>query len=141
MVITMFCPTGEEMPSSSDTRAPAPAVDHDHPVAQPLDVAHVVRGEEERRAALGALAGEEAAQVLLADHVEADRRLVEHGEGGGVQQGGGDLAAHALPQRQRAHGARQERREVELVGQHVEPPQPDGAGHPMHGREDREGLF
>ena len=50
-----------------------------------------------------ARATQELAQPLLADDVQADRRLVQDQQLGGVQQRRGDLAAHPLAERQLAH--------------------------------------
>ena len=76
-----------EQPLGTDGRGEAgqvavegePAVvDDEHAVAEPLDVAHVVGRQQQRRAALAPLADEELAQPLLGEHVEADGRIVEH---------------------------------------------------------------
>ena len=60
--------------------------------------------------ALGPLGDQEVPQPLLADHVQADGRLVQHQQPRAVHQGGRHLAAHPLPQRQLAYGG------VELLG-------------------------
>ena len=106
-------------------------VDDEDPVAEPLDVGQVVRGEQHGRAALGALADQEAAQSLLAHQVQADGRLVEHEQLRRVQQGGRDLAAHPLPERQLADRGVQERLHLEQRDALVEPRLPGRGGQPV----------
>ena len=91
-------------------------VDDQDPVAEPLDVGQVVGREQHGRAALGALphAGSARSRSLLSD-VQADGRLVEHQQLGGVQQRGGDLAAHPLAERQLAHRGVEERLHLEQL--------------------------
>ena len=81
----------------------AAVVDDDGPPADLLDVPGVVRGEEDRGPLLFVHPADEVADRLLHDHVEADRRLVEEQHLGRVQERGGDLAAHALAERELAH--------------------------------------
>ena len=90
-------------------------VDDHHPPAEPLDVGQVVGGEQQRHVAARVHRGQERAQPLLAGQVEPDRRLVEHQQLGGVQQRGGDLAAHPLAQRQLPHRGVQEAGQVEQL--------------------------
>ena len=78
-------------------------VDDEDPVAEPLDVAHVVRRQQQGRAALAPLGDEELAQPLLREHVETDRRLVQDEQLRGVQERGRDLGPHPLAERERAH--------------------------------------
>jgi hypothetical protein len=85
-------------------------INDQHPFAEPFDVAHVVRGEQQRGAVLCPLGDQEVPQPLPADHVEADRRLVQHQQPRTVHQRCRHLAPHPLPQRQLAYGG------VELVG-------------------------
>jgi hypothetical protein len=73
-------------------------VDDEDPVAEPLDVTHVVRREQEGRAPFGPLGDEELAQPLLRQHVESDGRLVEDEQLRRVEQGRGELRAHPLAQ-------------------------------------------
>ena len=93
---TRCAPTVRESPARVPSQTSAAAVDEQHPVAEPLDVAHVVGGQQQGGAVLAALGDEELAQPLLGEHVEADRRLVEDHQAGGVQQGGRHLGAHPL---------------------------------------------
>ena len=81
---------------------------------QCLDVLEVVGGQQQGGAALGVEGAEEVAQPALADHVEADRRLVEVEDLGVVEQRRGDVAAHPLPEGELAD------RDVEQVAE-VEP--------------------
>ena len=61
------------------------------------------------------------AHAVLAHDVEADRRLVEEQQLGTVQQRGGELAAHALPERELAHRRAEELVELEQLDALVEP--------------------
>ncbi len=88
-------------------------VDHEQPVAEPLDVAEVVRGQEHRDALVAVDLDEEVADALLGDDVEPDRRLVEEEQLRAVEHRGGQLAADPLAERQLAHRRLQERVEVE----------------------------
>ena len=87
----------------------AAAVDHDDAVTHALHVARVVRGEEDGAALLLGTLADDVADRGLGRHVEADRRLVEEHDLGGVQEAGHDLAAHPLAQGELADGL------VELV--------------------------
>ena len=80
----------------------ARADDH-HPGAQGLDVVHVVRGEDNGGAAFLVEALYKVAHRQLRHRVEADGGFVEEEQTRPVQEGGGDIAAHALAQRQLAH--------------------------------------
>ena len=90
-------------------------VDHDHPLAQLLHVAQVVRGEDHGGAALPVDRADEPADALLGHHVQADGRLVQEQERRIVQQRGGQVGAHALAQAQAAHGRIQERAQLQQV--------------------------
>jgi len=72
-----------------------------------------VGGEHDRGVAAPAQLGQELPHGLLADHVQADRRLVEEQDLRPVQQGGGQLAAHPLAQGELAHGRVEELVEFE----------------------------
>ena len=95
-------------------------VDHDHPVAQRLDVLQVVGREDEGGAALVVERAEELAQATLAHHVQADRRLVEVEHLGIVQQRRGDVAPHPLAEAELAHRGVELVAEVEQVDEPVE---------------------
>ena len=88
-------------------------VDHEQSVAQPLDVAEVVRGEHHRDAVLAVDLDEEVAHTLLRDDVEPDRRLVEEQQLGAVEHRRRQLAADALAERQLANRGVEERIELE----------------------------
>ena len=90
-------------------------IDHDQPRADGLDVLEIVGGEDDGDAALAVDLGEEFPHRILGDHVEADGRLVEEEDLGVVQQRHHDLGAHALAERQLAHRAVEEGRELEEV--------------------------
>jgi hypothetical protein len=80
-------------------------VDHHHASRDLLDVGDVVRGQEDRHAALGVQPQHEVPEARLGDEVEPDRRLVEEQHLGLVQHAREELAAHPLAERERAHGA------------------------------------
>ena len=88
-------------------------VDHDDPVAQGLDVLEVVRGEHERGVPGRVERAQELAQPALADHVEADGRLVEEQDLRVVQQRGHDVPAHPLAEAELADRGVEEVAEVE----------------------------
>src|SRR3954467_15062307 len=52
-------------------------VDHDQARTDPLDVVEIVRGQNERHAALAVDLAQESADGILGDDIEPDRRLVE----------------------------------------------------------------
>src|SRR6185503_13071993 len=58
---------------------------------------------------------DELADLLLRDDVEADGGLVEEEDARAVEERGGDLAAHALSERELADGAAEQRLELEAV--------------------------
>ncbi len=114
---------------------------HDQdPVAEPLDVAHVVRREQQRRAVLATLGDEELAQPLLGQHVQADRRLVEDHQVRAVQQRGRDLGAHALPQGQLPHRRGQELPHLQHLDELGGPDALVGGGQGVDRGQDRERL-
>lgn len=78
-------------------------VDHDRPRADLFDVGHVVRREQNRRAVGAVQRFQKCTDALLDDDVHADRRLVEDQHRRAVQDGGRQLAAHALAERKRPH--------------------------------------
>jgi len=53
-------------------------------------------GEQQGAPVLGLLLAQEHPQVLLAQHIQPDGRLVQHQQSRPVQQRRGDLAAHPL---------------------------------------------
>ena len=95
-------------------------VDHEQPVAEPLDVAEVVRRQEHRHAALTVDLDEEVAHALLRHDVEADRRLVEEEQLRLVQHRRRQLAADALSERELAYRRLQERVEIEYLAKALE---------------------
>src|ERR687888_132363 len=107
------------LPQLGDTAVPdeRAVVDHEQPVAKPLDVAQVVRRQQHGDAALAVDLDEEVADALLRDDVEADRRLVEEEELGLVQHRRGQLAPDPLAERQLAHRRVQERIELEHLAE------------------------
>ena len=69
---------------------------------------------------------QELAQPALADHVEADGRLVQEQDLGVVQQRGHDVAAHPLAQAQLPHGGVEQRAEPDPRGRPRLPASRDG---------------
>ena len=78
---------------------PAGRDEHD-PLAEPLDLDHVVAGDEQRGAVLGAQAGEAGADLEGDVGVERGRRLVEHQQRRPVQRGLDDADERALARRE-----------------------------------------
>lgn len=112
----------------------------EHPVAEPLDVAHVVGGQQERGPTLGAFMDEELAQPLFAQDVEADGGFVKDEQIGGVKQRRGDLGAHPLAQRELTDRGVERLAHLELFDEVLGAgPGRDGV-EPVNGREDRERL-
>ena len=77
--------------------------DDDDPLRQRLDVVHVVGGEQDGDAALAVQALDHLAHGELRRRVQADGGLIEEEDRRLVQQGRGDLGAHALAERELAH--------------------------------------
>ena len=80
-------------------------IDHDHPFAQPLDVAGVMRREQHGDTFPLIHLQDQLADALLGDDIQANRRLIQKQDTRAVEQGRGDLAAHALAQRQLTHSS------------------------------------
>ena len=87
--------------------------DDDDAPGQRLDVVHVMRGQQHRGAAFAVGAQHELAHGQLGGCVQADGGLVQEQDLGLVQQGRGDLGAHALAQGQLAHGLVQQPLQVQ----------------------------
>ena len=103
--------------SVPDQRA---VVDHEQPLAQPLDVAEVVRRQDDRDAVLAVDLDQEVADPLLRDDVEADRRLVEEQQLGAVEHRRRQFAADALAERELPDGRVEERVELEHFAEPLE---------------------
>jgi hypothetical protein len=72
------------------------AADHDHALAQRLDVVHVVRRQDHGHAALAIEPLDERPHRELGHGVEADRGLVEKQQVGRVHERRREIGAHAL---------------------------------------------
>src|SRR3982074_587328 len=92
-------------------------VDHDHPPAQVLHVASVMRRQKNSGALAFVQFTNVLADVLLGDDVQPNRRLVQEQNGGSVEQRANDLAAHAFPKTQLAHRHVQEVLDLETIDQ------------------------
>ena len=110
-------------------------VDHHRSLRDVLDVGHVVAGEEDRGALLLVEPHEQLAEPLLGHEVEPDGRLVEEQDLRVVQQARGQLAAHALAQREVAHGLVHEVGGAEQLAQLVDAPALGRAVEPVDRRE------
>ena len=75
-------------------------VDDDHPLAEGLDVGHVVARQQDRRAEAAVVLGDERPDPLLHRDVEAERRLVEEQDLRAVEQRADELHLHPLAERQ-----------------------------------------
>ena len=91
----------------------APVIDQNHPLAQCLDVPHVVAGQEDRGPALRIVELEKFAHRLLAFDVQSNRRLIQKKHFRLMQESGYEFHFHALAEAQLAH------HHVELLA-HVE---------------------
>ena len=102
-----------------------PIADDEHPVGQRLDVVHVVRRKNHGDALLAIERLDEVAQRKLGVGIEPYRRLVQEQDRGRMQQGGRDVAAHALPERKLAYRLIQQRLDLqesdELIGGRAKP--------------------
>src|SRR5262245_26894785 len=116
------------------------AMDHDDTLADPLDVAGVVRGEEQRHAVARRLVVQQLADDRLRRHIEANRRLVEKQHPRRVEQAGRDLAAHPLAERQLADGRVEKRSEPERRRERVDAPPVFGARDFVDAAEELEGV-
>ena len=127
-----------------DQRLGRPAVDdaaaphHQHLAAQPLDLGHVVRGQQDGGAARSRVLLEIAADPVGGIGIEAGGRLVEQQHLGLVEQRLGQRHPGLLPGRQAAEAALQEFAEIEMLGQLGDPPAP--ARHAVEMGIDREVL-
>ena len=84
-------------------------INDNDPLAQLLDVGHVMAGEQDRRLLLRIVLPQELADDLLRNDVQADGRLVQKEDFRLVQQRRDQLHLRALAQRKFAHA------DIELV--------------------------
>ena len=73
-------------------------IDQDHPLAELLDILHVVTGQERHDFVAAVVLAEKLADFFLTHHVESDRRLVEKEYLRAVQERGDQLHLHPLPE-------------------------------------------
>ena len=92
-------------------------MDDDDPLAERGDVGHVVAGQQDGRAGAAVVFLQEVADARLGGDVQADGRLIEEEHPGPVQQPGGQLAFHALAQREVAHRFAHDRCQLEQLVQ------------------------
>ena len=78
-------------------------MDHHHPLAQLLDVGHIVAREQDRDPEPAVIVAQEGAHGPLGDDVEPDGRFVEEQHFRRVEQGGDQFHLHALAEAQLAH--------------------------------------
>ena len=93
--------------------------DDHHAAAERGHVFHVVAGQQDRDLPRLLIVPQESLNVVLGDHVEADRRLVEKQHLGRVEQGGDQFHLHPLAQRQLAHRLAEQLPHVEQIDQFV----------------------
>jgi hypothetical protein len=77
-----------------------PVIDDDHAFGDVFDVSGIVAGQKDRQAVRAVPFADQIAQFLTGDHVQANGGFVQEQHAGFVQQTGGDLGAHALPEGQ-----------------------------------------
>src|SRR6185312_10507600 len=118
----------------------AAAVDDDHPLAELLDVRHVVAGEQDGDAVDAVVFAQELADGLLRDDVEADRRLVEKEHPRPVEEGGDQLHLHALAEGELAHHHVELVADPEQFDQLLEGPPVVGGREAVDRAEEGEGL-
>jgi hypothetical protein len=106
-------------------------VDHHEAWAEPFDVGQIVGGQHQGGVPGAAQFGEETPHRLPADHVESDRRLVQEEHLRTVQQGGGQLAAHPLAERELTDRDVEEGVQVEQVPTAAQPGGVVAGRHPV----------
>ena len=74
-------------------------MDDDHPLAQRLDIRHIVAGQQDGRARAAVVFGDELADAALHGHIQTDGGFVEEQDFGPVQQRPDDLHFHPFAQR------------------------------------------
>src|SRR5262245_61131961 len=93
--------------------------DHENPATQRFDIVQVVRRQDHRHASFRVLAPNEVSDRELGHGIEANGRFVEKEQLRLVQQGGSEIAAHTLAQRQLAYGDVQQIDDLQAVDQIV----------------------
>src|SRR5207248_4863602 len=96
-------------------------IDDDGTAADLLDIPCVVRGQKDGDALLLVQLANQVAYTLFSDHIQTNRRLIQEEDGGFMQQGRGQSAAHTLPQAQLTHGRANVFLDVEAFDQEVAP--------------------
>jgi hypothetical protein len=99
--------------SRAALRQDAAIRDEHYAVAESLDVVHVVGGQDDRNAAFAVEAPDKVPKGELGHGVQADGGLVQEQDRGGVEQGGRQVAAHALAQAELPHWHVQQRFKVQ----------------------------
>ena len=78
-------------------------IDDDGTAADLLDIPGIVRGQKDGDAFLLVQLTDQVTYTLFGNHIQPDRRLIQKEDGGFMQQGRGQFAAHTLPQAQLTH--------------------------------------
>ena len=73
-------------------------VDDDGTATYLLDITRIVGGQKDSDALLHVQLSYQVADTLLGDDIQANGRLVQEDDGGPVEQGSRQFAAHTLPQ-------------------------------------------
>ncbi len=131
------------MSGSSTTRSRTAAwrvTSASKPLAQALHVRQVVGGQHDGRPLPAVELGQEAADDLLAHHVEADGGFVEQDDGRIVQEGGGDVAPHTLAQGELAHRCAEQGAEVEQLDEGGQVLGMPAGRHPVDVTQEVEGV-
>ncbi len=95
-------------------------VDDDDALAQRGHIGHVVAGEQDGGAGAAVVFAQEFADAHLGGDIQPDGGFIEEQHLGAVQQPGGQLALHALAQRQVAHRFLEQRPQLQQLIQFLE---------------------
>jgi hypothetical protein len=105
------------------------AVDDEDALTECLDVGHGVAGEQHGGAKAPVVLRQERSDAALGDHVQAACGFVQEEDPRRVHQRHGELALHALAQRQLPRRLGQQRREIQQVHQVTARPPVGVFGH------------
>src|SRR5262245_16799771 len=95
-------------------------VDEHDARAEPLNIAQVVRSENDCHAALTVDMSQELADTLLGNDIKANRGLIKEQDCWLMKQRCGQIGAHSLTKRELAHRRFQKRSQVEQFGECIE---------------------
>ena len=78
-------------------------IDHQNPMAQLLDILHVMAGKQRHDVMLLIVDTQKFADALLTDHIQPDRRFIEKKHARLVNERSNEFHLHAFAQGQFAH--------------------------------------